>query len=80
MLSVEGVIAYGQASEFVRGNLILCDKIPVSTIDLHHRPFEMFLDISLFEKLSGKARCSHNKHPCEEQARAYHISCEMKTT
>ena len=63
--SMEGVTVCGHHPEcrvkFGRGDLILFDKIPVPTIYLPVRRFQMFLDISLLDKLIGKSHRPQNK-------------------
>ena len=48
---------------FIQGNLILFDKIPVSTIKLPQWRFQAFLDVSLFEKFIWKPCRPQKKKP-----------------
>ena len=61
---MEGVTVYGHPSDcrvtFGR-DLILCDKIPVTTIELPQRLFQNFLYISLPEKIIRKSHRPQNK-------------------
>ena len=63
--SIEGVIVYGHVPEchvtFGKGDFIMFDEIPISTIKLPEGRFQTFHDISLSEELRWKSRRSYNK-------------------
>ena len=60
-------------------NLILFDKIPVSTIKLPQWPFQTFLDVSLFGRLLESRVALRINHLHVEQVWSYRINCGIKT-
>ena len=60
-LSLYMVRSQNVIQHLIEGNVILFDKIPVSTIKLPKWRFQAFLDVSLFEKLIWRSRRSQDK-------------------
>ena len=62
-----------------RGDFILSDEIPISTIELSDGRFKAYNHISLPKVLIWESRRSQNKAYIQEQALAYRLSCEINT-
>ena len=77
---MEGVTVIGSCSRMsrnIRGRGCLTDTIPVKTIELAQRRFQVFDEISLLEKLIGMSYSPQYRTFITEEVLGYRISCEI---
>ena len=74
MVIIQNVVYY-----LLEGDLILFDKIPVPTIELHESRSQTSFTYPCPRSLLESRTALRIKHSQEEQAIAYRMSCEIKT-